>query len=94
MNDDTQLQAGEFLARQRARGGTSLRPAVEAAYRYDDPDRVLNIVILSDGMTEEAEQKQLLQLIGQRPAGAIVRPVPWSRARRPTLSLPAGPGWE
>jgi len=43
-----------------------------AAYRYDDPDRVLNIVLLSDGMTDESEQQQLLQLIGQRPAGARV----------------------
>ena len=33
---------------------------------------MLNIVILSDGMTEEAEQRELLQLIGQRPAGARV----------------------
>ncbi len=72
VSDDAQQQAAEFLAGQRARGGTSLRPAIVAAYRYDDPDRVLNIVILSDGMTGEAEQRQLLQLIGQRPAGARV----------------------
>ncbi len=72
VDDDARKQAAQFLSGQRARGGTSLRPAVEAAYRYDDPDRVLNVVILSDGMTEEAEQGQLLQLIGQRPAGARV----------------------
>ena len=72
VSKETQQQAAEFLARQKARGGTSLRPAVSAAYRYDDPDRVLNIVVLSDGMTEEAEQQELLQVIDQRPAGSRV----------------------
>ena len=72
VSDEAQKQAADFLAQQKARGGTSLRPAVESAYRYDDPDRVLNIVILSDGMTGEAEQRQLLQLIGKRPPGARV----------------------
>ncbi len=65
-------QAEAFLASQRARGGTNLRPAISAAYNYRDPDRTLNVVILSDGMTEQREQAELLQLIRQRPGGSRV----------------------
>ena len=53
-------------------GGTILRPAIETAYRYHRSDRPLNVVILSDGMTEQTEQATLIQLIGQRPAGVTV----------------------
>ncbi|MCA8952939.1 MAG: VWA domain-containing protein, partial [Planctomycetes bacterium] len=70
VDDDTRAKAAEFLAGQRARGGTRLRPALEAAFRYLDADRPLNVVILSDGMTEENEHRELLQLIRGRPAGA------------------------
>lgn len=66
------LAARQFLDEQRARGGTRLRPAVEAAYRYRDADRPLNVVILSDGMTEQDEQQELLRLIRGRPAGVRV----------------------
>lgn len=65
-------QAQQFLDEQRARGGTVLRPAISAAYRYQDSDRILNVVVLSDGMTEQSEQRELLQLIGERPAGCRV----------------------
>ena len=65
-------EAEAFLEAQRARGGTVLRPAISAAYRYQDSDRTLNVVILSDGMTEQKEQRELLQLIGERPAGSRV----------------------
>lgn len=64
--------AKAFLAEQRAKGGTRLQPAVEAAYRYKDADRTLNVVILSDGMTEQGEQQLLMQLIRGRPAGVRV----------------------
>lgn len=71
--DDAGLErAREFLKSQVARGGTILRPALTAAYRYHNSDRVLNVVILSDGMTEQNEQAELVQLIGQRPAGSRV----------------------
>lgn len=56
-----------FLRSRNARGGTTLRPAIELAYRYKDVDRPLNVVILSDGMTEEDERNILLKMIGQRP---------------------------
>jgi Ca-activated chloride channel family protein len=61
-----------WLSQARAAGGTVLQPAMTAAYRYASPDRPLNDVILSDGMTEPGERTQLLQLIGQRPAGTKV----------------------
>ena len=49
-----------------------MRPAVKSAYGYGDPDRPLNVVILSDGMTEQADQSELLSLIDERPAQARV----------------------
>lgn len=69
---ERQEQVRAFLAEQRARGGTNLRPAVAAAYGYRGADRTLNVVILSDGLTEQHEQRELLQLIGERPSGARV----------------------
>ena len=65
-------EARQFLDRQSARGGTVLNPAVQTAYRYADPDRMLNVVIMSDGMTEQAERAALLNLIRQRPANCRV----------------------
>lgn len=61
-----------FLRRQPARGGTTLAPALDAAYRYARPDRTLNVVILSDGMTEQKERAALLQRIQSRPANSRV----------------------
>jgi Ca-activated chloride channel family protein len=66
-NDDAKGQADAFLGSQQARGGTFLEPALRAAYRLQQPDRVLNVVILSDGMTEQAERRELLRLAAQRP---------------------------
>ncbi|TWT50177.1 Vault protein inter-alpha-trypsin [Rubripirellula amarantea] len=60
-------EAAEFFASQRARGGTVLGPALRAAYGYRDSDRPLNVVLLSDGMTEAGEQSELLNLISSRP---------------------------
>lgn len=68
----SRAQAREFLGSQKARGGTVLRPAIEAAYRYRDADRALNVVVLSDGMTEQREHRELLQLVGEHPAGVRV----------------------
>ncbi len=67
-----QQAAAKFLASQQARGGTQLRPALQTAYRYRDSDRQLNVVILSDGMTEAQEQRALLEQISARPAGTRV----------------------
>jgi Ca-activated chloride channel family protein len=65
--DATKNQAEDFLRQQRARGGTFLEPALREAYRYKDPDRPLNVVVLSDGMTEQSERRTLLRLIRERP---------------------------
>jgi Ca-activated chloride channel family protein len=72
VNKESQAQAVEFLRVQQARGGTVLRPAMSAAYRYGNPDRPLNVVILSDGLTEPSDQSELLNLIQSRPSNARV----------------------
>jgi len=72
MEEANQDAATEFLRSQQGRGGTVLRPAMSLAYKYGEPDRPLNVVILSDGMTEQGERAQLLSLIGARPANAKV----------------------
>ena len=64
--------AAKFLDSQQARGGTVLAPAVQTAYKYADADRPLVVVILSDGMTEQRERSELMQLIRQRPRNARV----------------------
>ncbi|MEM9369172.1 MAG: VWA domain-containing protein, partial [Planctomycetota bacterium] len=64
--------ASAFFNTQRARGGTVLGPALRSAYTYRDDDRPLNVVLLSDGMTETGEQAELLQLIQSRPEGSRV----------------------
>jgi Ca-activated chloride channel family protein len=70
--DASARSAEEFLASQEARGGTVLKPAVEAAYRYADPSRPLNVVILSDGLTEQGERAKLVEIIRSRPSKARV----------------------
>ena len=70
--DGAKARAVQFLASQEARGGTVLQPAITTAYRYGDPDRTLNLVILSDGMTEQRERQELLEVARQRPANARV----------------------
>jgi Ca-activated chloride channel family protein len=69
---ETKTRAADFLRSQKAMGGTILNPAIEAAYRYRGADRQLNVVVLSDGMTEQSEQRQLLDLISRRPEGVSV----------------------
>ena len=68
----TLAQAATFLDSQQAKGGTVLNPAITAAYKYSNPDRQLNVVILSDGMTEQRERRELLSLIRSRPGNTRV----------------------
>src|SRR6185436_13972756 len=65
-------RAEKYLASQQARGGTVLNPAMTTAYRYADADRQLNVIVLSDGLTEQGERRALLVLIKARPANARV----------------------
>ena len=69
---ESRREAVEFLESRRAKGGTVLQPALQVAYDYKDADRPLNVVILSDGMTEQRERAILLQALGGRPAGTRV----------------------
>ncbi len=68
----TRQDAGAFLNSRRARGGTVLRPALQLAYKYKSDDRPLNVVILSDGMTDQDERNTLLSLVSQRPSSTRV----------------------
>ena len=61
-----------YLASQQARGGTVLNPALTTAYKYADADRPLNVVLLSDGLTEQQERRTLLELIRTRPRNSKV----------------------
>ena len=65
-------RALDYLATQQARGGTVLQPAMATAYKFASNDRPLNVVILSDGLTEQQERAVLLQQIQQRPGNTRV----------------------
>jgi Ca-activated chloride channel family protein len=64
-------QARSFLGSQQAQGGTSLLPAVTQAYGYRQ-ERPLNVLILSDGLTEQRERQPLLTGLATRPKGTRV----------------------
>jgi Ca-activated chloride channel family protein len=68
----SKARADTFLAGRSASGGTVLDPALRTAYKYRDEDRPLNVVILSDGMTQQSERAQLLGAIGRRPSNSRV----------------------
>lgn len=70
--EDARVKATEFVNAQRAAGGTVLLPALDAAYRYAAKDRPLNVVILSDGMTEPQERANLIKGIRNRPQNSRV----------------------
>jgi Ca-activated chloride channel homolog len=72
VDDAVQDEAAKFLRTQQGRGGTILKSAMGLAYQYGEPDRPLNVVILSDGMTEQGERQELLSQIASRPANAKV----------------------
>jgi Ca-activated chloride channel family protein len=71
-NAEFKDKAIAYLAGQAARGGTVLNPALTTAYKYAAADRALNVVVLSDGLTEQAERRVLGELIRQRPSNARV----------------------
>jgi Ca-activated chloride channel family protein len=65
-------RAVNYLAGQAARGGTVLQPAIATAYKYASADRPLNVIILSDGLTEQQERRILLEQIQARPGNTRV----------------------
>ncbi len=70
-NEGRRAEAQTFLDEQRARGSTDLELALRLAYRYADPDRRLNVVVLSDGLTA-IPTRNLASVIAARPASARV----------------------
>ncbi len=70
--EEMKTRAGDYMRSQQARGGTNLVPAMSTAYKYGDPDRSLNVVVLSDGMTEQRERQVLMQQITSRPGNSRV----------------------
>ena len=68
-----QQRAGEHIGSRRPRGGTFLKPAIETAYKYRNDDRQLNVVLLSDGLTDKREERRtLVDAINSRPSGTRV----------------------
>jgi Ca-activated chloride channel family protein len=65
-------EADEYLSKQNPRGGTAMDAALVTAYKYAEKDRALNVVVLSDGLTDQTERVGLSQLIKQRPQGSRV----------------------
>ena len=70
--DANKQRARDYLAGQQARGGTVLKPAIATAYKYATTDRPLNVIILSDGLTEPQERQDLLKQIQTRPGNTRV----------------------
>jgi Ca-activated chloride channel family protein len=71
-SESNRKQAGAFLASQRAHGGTDFNSALAAAYRYARSGRVLNIVLISDGLSEQRQLPALAKLVAKRPAGSRI----------------------
>lgn len=72
VNDENSTQATSYILGQKARGGTLLRPAVRTACNYKSPERPLNIVLLSDGMTDTQENVAIFDAIADVPQGTRV----------------------
>jgi Ca-activated chloride channel family protein len=51
------------LKNLQARGGTSIEPALNLAYKYANPEKNLNIIILSDGIDQASYPKSLIDLM-------------------------------
>lgn len=70
--DASKKEGLTYLGTQSAKGGTVLASALTTAFRYSTPDRPLNVVILSDGLTEQQDRATLLQLGQARPGNTRV----------------------
>jgi Ca-activated chloride channel family protein len=68
-DDDSRRRAAEFLRSQKARGGTDLIPALEAAGGQQIPDVSNVLVLLSDGnATNSDDHSRFQSLLGQKGA--------------------------
>jgi Ca-activated chloride channel homolog len=70
--DDAKAAAENFLSGQSARGGTILAPALATAFKYSSADRPLNVVILSDGLTEQQDRATMMQASRTRPGNTRI----------------------
>ena len=70
--DVNKSEALAYLSGQAARGGTVLAPAVTTAFKYATTDRPLNIIILSDGLSEQQDRTSLVQLSKTRPSNSRI----------------------
>ncbi|MDH4318524.1 MAG: VIT and VWA domain-containing protein [Desulfobulbaceae bacterium] len=66
-NEQTLTEVTGFFGKLQAKGGTLLRPALQVAYKYAEPGRPLNVVIMSDGITNQDESGILVEMIRSRP---------------------------
>src|SRR4051812_4849761 len=71
-DDASRKLATEFLDSRRAAGGTVLNPALSTAYKYADAARTLNVIVMSDGLTEQSERAALVAAIRNRPVTSHV----------------------
>lgn len=62
---DASRQFKNTLQTLNARGGTSIEPALNLAYKYANSDKNLNIVILSDGIDQSSYPKSLIDLMNK-----------------------------
>ena len=70
--DEAKQAAVTYLSGQSARGGTILAPALATAFKYSSADRPLNVVILSDGLTEQQDRATMLQSSRTRPGNTRI----------------------
>ncbi|HEX7859697.1 MAG TPA: VIT and VWA domain-containing protein [Verrucomicrobiae bacterium] len=70
--DENKAEGVAYLGRQSARGGTVLAPALTTAFKYSTPDRPLNVIILSDGLTEQQDRATMVQLSHTRPSNTRI----------------------
>jgi Ca-activated chloride channel family protein len=71
-DSESRAAATAFVNSQNARGGTHLLPAIAATYRYADPPRPFNIVILSDGLTDQKDRTRFQEIMRACPANARI----------------------
>src|SRR5687767_12924992 len=71
-SDEAQEGEGTFLKGQSARSGTVLAPALATAFKYSSADRPLNVVILSDGVTEQQDRAIMMQASRTRPGNTRI----------------------
>jgi Ca-activated chloride channel family protein len=71
-DEESVRRADDLLDHLRPGGRTQMEPALNLAYRYASDDRPLNVILISDGMTEASERELIRRLMSSKPALARV----------------------